>query len=195
MRGRRRHSIDVRARKSPAPTWLACATMVLGFVLIRAASFQAIDRFTNERIPGPRCWPACGASSKLEHRIPACRHGTRNINVIRWPISSLRRRCAGCVNGHSGTKTGAAIAQCQIAIDCRCWPPWEGQTSGECWRVDTRSVSTIECKEGLVQPAAISSRAEWQKLLLADRPRPPILLFTTETGIIIKANPSIAHAQ
>jgi hypothetical protein len=42
----------VWARKTPAPTWLGLtgATMTLGFVLIRAASFHHIDRILRERI-------------------------------------------------------------------------------------------------------------------------------------------------
>ena len=43
-------------RHAPAPTWLALigATLVLGFVLIRAASFHHIDRFIGGRILGLR---------------------------------------------------------------------------------------------------------------------------------------------
>jgi hypothetical protein len=41
-------------RNSPAPTWLALlgTTIVLAFVLIRAASFHHIDRFIGDRIAG-----------------------------------------------------------------------------------------------------------------------------------------------
>jgi len=44
----------IRARKSPAPTWLALlgTAAVLAFVLIRAASFHHIDRFIGQRILG-----------------------------------------------------------------------------------------------------------------------------------------------
>jgi uncharacterized membrane protein YbhN (UPF0104 family) len=44
------------ARNAPAPTWLALigTMLVLGFVLIRAASFHNMDRFLGERILGFR---------------------------------------------------------------------------------------------------------------------------------------------
>jgi uncharacterized membrane protein len=44
------------ARKAPLPTWLALTgvTLVIGFVLIRAASFHHIDRFIHMRILGLR---------------------------------------------------------------------------------------------------------------------------------------------
>lgn len=44
----------ILARRSPAPTWLALlgTTIVLAFVLIRAASFHHIDRFIGDRILG-----------------------------------------------------------------------------------------------------------------------------------------------
>ena len=44
------------ARHAPIPTWLALigATLVLGFVLIRAASFHHMDRFIGTRILGLR---------------------------------------------------------------------------------------------------------------------------------------------
>ena len=43
-------------RHAPAPTWLALigTSLVLGFVLIRAASFHHIDRFIGQRILGLR---------------------------------------------------------------------------------------------------------------------------------------------
>lgn len=46
----------VWARDSPAPTWLALvgSTFVLGFVIIRAASFHHIDRFIGNQILGLR---------------------------------------------------------------------------------------------------------------------------------------------
>jgi len=44
------------ARNAPAPTWIAVigTTFVLGFVLMRAASFHHMDRFLGERILGFR---------------------------------------------------------------------------------------------------------------------------------------------
>jgi hypothetical protein len=44
------------ARDAPIPTWLALfgTTLVLGFVLIRAASFHHVDRFIGQRILGLR---------------------------------------------------------------------------------------------------------------------------------------------
>jgi hypothetical protein len=44
------------ARKTPLPTWLALAgvTLVIGFVVIRAASFHHIDRFIGTRVLGLR---------------------------------------------------------------------------------------------------------------------------------------------
>jgi hypothetical protein len=44
------------ARKSPLPTWLALAgvTLVIGFVVIRAASFHHIDRFIGTTVLGLR---------------------------------------------------------------------------------------------------------------------------------------------
>jgi hypothetical protein len=43
-------------RKSPLPTWLALAgvTLVIGFVVIRAASFHHVDRFIRSTILGVR---------------------------------------------------------------------------------------------------------------------------------------------
>jgi hypothetical protein len=43
-------------RRAPVPTWLALfgTITVLGFVLIRAASFEHIDRLIGERILGLR---------------------------------------------------------------------------------------------------------------------------------------------
>jgi len=49
-------SLLVWARQSPLPTWVALfgTTMVIGYVLIRAASFHHIDRFIGSKILGFR---------------------------------------------------------------------------------------------------------------------------------------------
>ena len=55
MRAYSNHFARLGAR-FPAPTWLALvgSTFVLGFVIIRAASFHHIDRFIGNQILGLR---------------------------------------------------------------------------------------------------------------------------------------------